>query len=870
LIIRHSQLEAFKIPVRKKNRENMILQLIAKGYNAVDEKNRDIAIVDSKGNKTRLVFNENYQPRKIIKPSGLEYEFEFDKDDNISKLIFPGNEAVEMRYENELLKSLTLNHNLISLHYDDKKRLTQIVSPDGKCNKITYNINNQIETLTNRANETTRYSTSINQDRLHYALRDSIGRHTKFETDPKSSDNRIIFADDSQESNSYDENIDVVLSTLRNDSKRYTYHNAGQPFRQEWEDDNYLELYHDDYGRVSKLENPNGQVNYEFDDKNQIIEESFLENKVSYIYDEDGLLTELIYPSGLSIKYEYDEDGRLSKIDTNGNTCTYTFGSNDTVTSIVYSNGLKENRAQEIIEGIKEINITALSGEIIVSSNYEYDNLNRLSRYRSIDKNRPQKQKEWSLIYDDGDRLLKNHELISGSIESFQYDHKGNFSSINSTKVTVGLMDEILSIGESELLYDKSGNIKCFTDANGDTITLNFNNDNQLINSTKNNISTYYWYDPLGRRICKTDEKTSFLYYWSGEKLIAEKYIHNNKEVLREYIYPPNELIPIGFKENDKFFWMHIDVRGAITHVTNDKGKFVWSATYDSFGNADIHINEVRQPFRLMGQYNDSESGLNYSIGRYYSPQLKSYLSMDPLWFEFGATNYSYCNNDPFNKADTSGRLWHILGAAAVGAVVGGVMGGLSEGTLNGALKGAGKGALTGAAAATGGFLGFAAASAAIAFTESVYNQVKSASKICVPCILWKATSDAALDLGMNMLTAGIAKYVNLRIMQALGKKVRVTSWADAHVKKENIQLNSGKWVMLGPKTKGSHLMTGTVGFKVDSFKEVFMPWRWKKVSTPFDNSASDLIPASQIGLPQNVGKVEKMKAFLFQQYMIK
>ena len=649
----------------------MLLQLKAKGYKVSDEGNRDIAITDSKGNKTRLVFDENYIARKIIKPSGLEYSFEFDDDDNLSKLVFPGNEFIGMGYEKDLLKSLSLNNNRISLHYDEKQRLTELVTPDGKRNSITYNISNQVETLTNKAGETKRFETNIKDNRLLYSLRDSLGRVTKIDTDPLGSGDEIIFADGSRETTVYDEDLDAFVTTLRNGAKKVTYYEENSPSRVEWDDGNFLNLELDEQQQIKQLENPAGTVYFEYDEHGRIIEEAFQGNKVSYVYDEDGLLTQMVYPSGLVVAYDYDEDGRLKSINAGGHVCSYTYGDNDTVAEILYPNGIKEQRKQQVLGGITESVLSDAIGQTIARQSYRYDNLNRLTQYRSSDKSRSQKEKSWELSYDAQDRLLSNIESQSGKVERFTYDHKGNLASAYGNTVKVGAMDEVVSISSQNVSYDNNGNVTRFVNKQGKIVELKFSHNNELKFARVNNQTWEYWYDGIGRRVGKSNGRDAHKFFWGSEKLLAEEIKTSQGTENRQYIYGHNGSVPVGFVEGTNCFWLHADARGAVTHLSDQKGSILWSADYSSFGEAIIFNSSVSQPFRLTGQYADDETGLHYSAARYYSPLLHQFISLDPKWLEFGASNYSYALNDPFNKIDVDGNLadWVAAGIGMAASI---------------------------------------------------------------------------------------------------------------------------------------------------------------------------------------------------------
>jgi RHS repeat-associated protein len=188
------------------------------------------------------------------------------------------------------------------------------------------------------------------------------------------------------------------------------------------------------------------------------------------------------------------------------------------------------------------------------------------------------------------------------------------------------------------------------------------------------------------------------------------------------------------FRENGLTYWLQSDTRDAIIRAFDGAGRVVWRASYDSFGVAHIENEMVPQPWRLSGQYHDLETGLHYNFARYYSPLIKSYLSLDINWFKHGATNYSYAGNDPWNRTDPFGAFWHILFGAVVGAVIGGLV---ALATGQDPIAGALDGAIVGAALAIEGpFLLVGAAVVAAGFVASVATQALRGDEICFTCAL--------------------------------------------------------------------------------------------------------------------------------------
>ncbi len=96
----------------------------------------------------------------------------------------------------------------------------------------------------------------------------------------------------------------------------------------------------------------------------------------------------------------------------------------------------------------------------------------------------------------------------------------------------------------------------------------------------------------------------------------------------------------------DKLYYYHNDINGAPLRLTDESGNIVWNAHYDIFGKIDkLKINEVHNPIRMQGQYEDEETGLYYNRYRYYDPVISAYVSQDPLGLIAGENVYSYTLN---------------------------------------------------------------------------------------------------------------------------------------------------------------------------------------------------------------------------------
>jgi len=186
----------------------------------------------------------------------------------------------------------------------------------------------------------------------------------------------------------------------------------------------------------------------------------------------------------------------------------------------------------------------------------------------------------------------------------------------------------------------------------------------------------HYSYDAVGRRIRKEIGSRVTRYVWAGARLLGETTIEGSHVSKRDYLWDPDRPIPYAMRENGKIYYLHVGARCEVLCMTDATGSVVWRADYRAFGQARVRAGEVFQPWRLAGQYFDEETGLHYSLARYYDPALGRFLSVDPVMAEGGSRNpYLYCDGDPINSLDPNGTIGGLLSAVLIGAAVGAVIG---------------------------------------------------------------------------------------------------------------------------------------------------------------------------------------------------
>ncbi|MFN7950695.1 MAG: FG-GAP-like repeat-containing protein [bacterium] len=130
------------------------------------------------------------------------------------------------------------------------------------------------------------------------------------------------------------------------------------------------------------------------------------------------------------------------------------------------------------------------------------------------------------------------------------------------------------------------------------------------------------------------------------------------------------DVVPAAFPlpstvANNRPYWYHNDHLGTPQVMTDQAGLVVWKGYYQPFGEATTPIEDVVNAFRFPGQYEDGESGQNYSWWRQFAGDVGRYLQFDPLELSSiqpmpisrpaALAAYTYGRNDPLTTMDLTG-----------------------------------------------------------------------------------------------------------------------------------------------------------------------------------------------------------------------
>ncbi len=792
LEIRDDQIEALRASVRAAIPANVLGDLRAQGLDAEQEDDSGaVAATDARGFTTRLFFHDDGLPARLQFPSGSEYRFVNDEAGQVAQIEHSGGARVELHRDAEgrIVGLRRPGFDEHGFEYDGAGRLSALRYPDHSCTQYEHDDQGRLMAVTDRLGARTEYERDAEGRTL--ATLDPLGRSTRFELQGDLLE-AVVFPDGSREEFGFDPEANAGVMTRRDGSEVYQELDEAGALREIiWSDGSFVAYDVDDDGSLRGVSNEAGWVSFESDACGNPIKEKTPRGIAKLGYDGDGRLAQLLTPQGDTISYRYDGDGRLSAIvDWQGREHRFGYAKDGTVGEIRYGNGNVERRRHSGTGQLEHATVKTRDDRVVSEQRYQHDPGERLTEVEDLDRDGGYLHR---LAFDAEGRLNSSLDGSGQLVERFEYDAKGNMIRDGGRDLEVGLLDEITQVGDETVRYDDLGNMTSLPGALG-RIDCRWDALGQLVEARVGDRSTRYGYDPLGRRILKTDGVRNWRYGWLGHQLLWEEFQEapGAKAVRRDYLWCPDSVVPVAFREAGHTYWLQTDVRGAVIRVFREDGTVAWSARYDAFGEAYVELGQVRQPWRLQGQYRDEETGLHYSLCRTYSPYLKSYLSRDPLWHRAGASNYSYARNNPYNLSDPFGGFAFLLGvvaAVAIGAAIGAIAAAVTGGDP---VAGAIEGGMAVVGGVVGGLLGGPAGmvaggmvgSTAGAFVGSVVEQARAGDPICLQCAAKAAAVAAAFDVAL----LGLGKIPGVkRVVRAVGTKLHRASrpmrrWASKHV----------------------------------------------------------------------------------------
>jgi RHS repeat-associated protein len=586
--------------------------------------NKPTRIINALGNITTLGYNDQGKLAAVINPEGETTSYTYTATGQFAAITDPLGHVMRFDYDNQgnRIKSTDSLGRTRTARYDSANRLIEAIDGRGRSTQFGYDTLDRLTQVLDALGNTTAYTYDAKNNRLTV-------------TDPKGA---VI------ETNAYDlRNRLTTRTDALNQTERYTYDGVGNLTQYTDKKSQVTSYTYDPINRIARRTRADGRTSdytydllgnlirvsdsvsgeclYAYDDLNRLISETTDRGVITYSYDALGRLTERRINGTDPTQYVYDKANRIKTISYRASTVTYTYDRAGRLTSRILANGITQAYAWSDANELLSITYRKSDGTVIEQLSYTYDqNGNRITRNRTGLGSVP--ESAFSATYDANNRMLAYTPAGSTSAQPLTYDANGNLSQRQTPQGTIG---------------------------------YTWDAQNRLIGISGPNGSASFKYDYRGRRIEKTINGATTAFLYDGAQAVAElqgssigaTYLTGLQidEVLARYTNQGNRTLLT-------------DALGAIVAQSDDSQTNTTIYGYSPYGEATQLGENNDNSLQYTGRENDN-TGVYYYRARYYDPQLKRFISQDPVGLAGGGNWYGYGRGNPQLFKDPLG-LWTL------------------------------------------------------------------------------------------------------------------------------------------------------------------------------------------------------------------
>jgi RHS repeat-associated protein len=377
----------------------------------------------------------------------------------------------------------------------------------------------------------------------------------------------------------------------------------------------------------------------------------------SYLYDFNGDLATLTYPSGRVMTYTTDSAGRPSEAQDIPNNIFYmqgtcsnginslgvcyapqsaiasanigpTGGSTWLKAAMTYNDRLQPNEIQYLNQAG---NLMLLQYSFVDASSHNNGNVMAITNL--VDDTRSQQ-----FTYDQLNRLLTADTTSTYSTspshcwgEAYVYDNStntpGEFGNLTNINVPSTAYNGCTIESSLSLVANAANQITTFSyDASGNTLNDTHNSYTWYAESElKTAAGVTYTYDGDGNRLQKSNGK--IYWYGAGTEVLDESDASGN--ITDEYVYFGGTRVSHRVASTNALYFYGADMLGTSRTIFTSAGVLCYDADFYPFGGERAYTNTCTQNYKFEGKERDTETNNDDFGARYYSSAFGRWTSPD-------------------------------------------------------------------------------------------------------------------------------------------------------------------------------------------------------------------------------------------------
>ncbi len=394
---------------------------------------------------------------------------------------------------------------------------------------------------------------------------------------------------------------------------------------------------------------------YRYDDASRLIAKIYPDGSVLNVsYDPSGRPIGITDPFSDTTRYVYDAAGRRIETQSAAAALSTQFAYEKGTGRLASAVSTRANGTQAVVRGYPAYDPAGnrqriTEGPSALQTVYSYDALQRLE---SVDPPAAGSDDATYYAYDAvGNRLKAGHQQGGVFVAPFTtYEYP-----VNPTTHRLGAVrDADDNLIENFAFWSPNGTPGSWLRQGEPSLRLLTWDALDRLVGIYFGYSASYVYDPLGRRIKKTEAGVTTLYQYDGLDIVAE---YSSASVLQAtYVFGPGIDEPIKVRRGTTVASYHADGLGSILAVapTAGAGSDLATYTYGPFGEPGVTSETIPNPYTYTGRERDG-SGLYYYRARYYLAEVGRFLTPDPMGLRGGINPYAYVGSNPINFTDPFG-----------------------------------------------------------------------------------------------------------------------------------------------------------------------------------------------------------------------